>query len=304
MSTTDIVDSLLPEIETDAPPPEPEVTVTTDPPADKEPQSRGEDGKFKGKEPEKADKAPEAKPEPKVEAKPEPKERTIPLAAHLEERKALKAELDAMKAELAALRNPPKAPEPEPAYEQDPKGYTDHKLKGVLQQLEQIKGETSKQIETTQQTAQQAQEQALQQRFIQDVQAAEAAFVKENPDYYDALAHMRSIRLQQLQIFNPEMTQEQMVATIRQEELGMAMQLARAGKNPISSAFQLAQAYGYQRKQAKAAEGVDLPKVPKQAQLPPDQTLGSGGAGDKEVEVESTDPFEDAFKEMFARKRA
>lgn len=296
------VESLLPEIETtDTPPAEPEVIVTTDPPADKEPQARGEDGKFTGEAKKEADKAPEAKPEPKVEAKPEPKERTIPLAAHLEERRALKAELDAVRAEIAALKNPPKAPAPEPAYEQDPKAYTDHKVQTALEKLQALEQKT----QTVEQTTQQATEQVMQQRFLQDLSAAETMFVKENPDYFDAIGHIRQVRARQLQMFDPNITQEQISQVIRNEEIGMAIQLARAGRNPITTAYELAQAYGYQRRQPKPAEGLDLPKVPAPKKLPPEQTLGSGdGGATQEVEAESQDPFEDAFKEMFARKRA
>lgn len=299
MSNIDI-ESLLPEIEaTDTPPPEPEITVTTDPPADKEPP-RGEDGKFTGAEAKKeADKAPEAKPEPKTEAKPEPKERTIPLAAHLEERRALKAELDALRADLAALKNPPKAPAPEPDHASDPKGYTDHKVQDALEQLKALKADVAQ----TKETAQQATEQTQQQRFVQDIGAAEASFVKETPDYYDALAHVRQVRARQLQMFDPNITQEQIVQVIRSEEVGMAIQLARAGRNPITTAYELAKAYGYQPK--APAETLELPKVPAPKKLPPEQTLGSGDGGAiEEVDAESQDPFEDAFKEMFSRKRA
>jgi translation initiation factor IF-2 len=285
----------------------PEAELNVEAPADKEPIARDESGKFAAKEPAKEPAKVEPKEEPKLEApKEQPKQepRTIPLAAHLEERKALKAQLDAMQAELAALKNPPKPPAPEPEYNADPKAYTDHKVQSVLQQLEQVKGETTKQLETTQQTAAQAAEQAQQQQFLQAISAAESDFVKTQPDYFDAVQHIRQVRLQQIQMFNPEVTQEQAAQIIRNEEIGMAVQLARSGRNPITTAYQLAKAYGYQPKQAKAAEpALELPKVPTPKQLPPDQTLGTGAAAG-DVTDDQPDPFEQAFGEMFKPRKS
>jgi hypothetical protein len=84
----------------------------------------------------------------------------------------------------------------------------------------------------------------------------------------------------------------------------MAMQLAQRGQNPITTAYELAKAYGYQPKQAKAAEpALELPKVAGQKQLPPDQTLGTGAASEAELD-DAKDPFETAFGEMFKRKTA
>lgn len=284
------VDSLMPEIEpTETPPALPEAEVTTEAPADKEPQARAEDGKFAGK-----DKPKEAAKEPAKEpAKQEPK--TIPLAAHLEERKALKAELDAMKRELEALKNPPKPPAPEPDYTQDPKGYTDHRVKAALEQLEG----TNQRIESLQQTAQQAAQQTEQLQFTRHLEAAEAAFVKENPDYYDALSHVRQIRAQQLKLLAPDITEEQIARQIGQEEIQLAMQLAGTNRNPVAMVYQLAQAYGYQKK----APVVDLPNVPGQRKLPPDQTLGTGAPSSHESDDEQEDQFTAAFNEIYGGKR-
>lgn len=293
------IDSLLPEIEpTETRPELPEADISTDAPADKEPQARAEDGKFKGEAKKEADPAPEAKPEQKAEAKPEQKERSIPLAAHLEERRALKAELDAMKAQLAALQNPPKAPAPEPDYAADPKGYTDHKLQTALEKLQ----EHEKQLETVKQTAQQVDAQVGEQRFFNDLQAHEAAFVKEQPDYHEALQHIRMTRFQQLKILAPEMPDNAIAQQIMTEERGMAIQLARAGRDPVRTAYAIAQANGYRRKEAQAP-AVELPKVAGPKTLPPDQTLGSGAGGSGESDDEAVDSFDAAFGEMF-KKRA
>lgn len=298
------IETLMPEIEpTETPPELPEAELNTEAPPDKEPQARAEDGKFKGKEPAKE---PEAKkPEPKA---PEPKqERTIPLASHLEERKAFKAELDAMRKELEALKNPPKAPPPEPDHATDPKGYVDHKLNTALEQLKSQHGDAQKQIEQVAQTAQMSREQAETIAFSQHLQTAETAFVQQNPDYYEALSHVRNIRAQQLKLMAPEITDEQITQQIGQEELNLAKQLARAGRNPISTVYQLAAAYGYQKKAVPSGEELKLPDVPGQKQLPPDQTLGSGGTrgGDKQDDAgDNKDEFDQAWSEMFGKRKA
>jgi hypothetical protein len=275
----------------------PEAELNVEAPADKEPVARDESGKFAAKEPAKepAKVEAEAKPEQKPEAK-EP--RTIPLAAHLEERRALKAELDAVRAEIAALKNPPKAPPPEPDYTQDPKAYTDHKVQTALEKLQALEQKTATVEQNTQQVAQHTE----QQQFLQQVSIAEQEFVKTQPDYFDAVNHIRQVRLQQIQMFSPEVTQEQAIQMIRSEEINMALGLAKSGRNPITTAYQLAKAYGYQPKQA--APPVELPKVAGPRQLPPDQTLGTGASDGAEVNDGTPDPFEQAFADMFKPRKS
>jgi hypothetical protein len=291
------VDSLMPEVEDVPEPQAPDVVVDPAPPEDKPAPARAEDGKFKGKEEQK----PEAKqPEQKPEAKPEPK--TIPLAAHLEERKAFKTEMEALRRELEALKNPPKPPAPEPDFTADPKAYVDHQTSKVQAALKQLETPVNEAKQAAQMSAEQAE--ALQ--FTHILQSAEAAFVKEVPDYYDALTHVREVRANQLRLLAPGITDEQIVTQIRQEEFGLARQLAQQGRNPIQTVYQLAHAHGYQKKAAPPPSNVaQLPNVPGPKQLPPDQTLGTGdGGGTQEVDAQNNDPFTDAFAEMFGKKRS
>ena len=142
-------------------------------------------------------------------------------------------------------------------------------------------------------------------RFAQTLQAAEAAFVKETPDYYDALNHVRQVRVQQLKLMAPGITDQQIAQAIGNEEMNLSMQLARDGRNPITTVYELAKAYGYQKKQAAPSNVTQLPNVPGLKQLPPDQTLGSGdGGGGDEADAESKDPFAEAFAEMFGKRKA
>jgi hypothetical protein len=275
----------------------PEAEINIEPPADKEPQARADDGKFKGKEQEAPKAADEpAKAEPaKVEA-PKQEPRTIPLAAHLEERKAFKSELDALRAEVAALKNPPKQPAPPPEFQEDPRGYIDHKVLDALQQ-------TKQQVEEVKNIATQSHQSAEDLRFTQSLLAAEQQFIAQTPDYMEALAHLRQIRAKQLQIFHPGITEDQIRHTIISEEMGLAKQVAQQGRNPAQMAYQIAEAHGYQKKAAQQAAAVDLPKVAGPKQLPPDQTLGSGSSGAVEDTGGEADEFDKAFGELFGKRR-
>jgi hypothetical protein len=270
----------------------PEAEVNIEAPADKEPQARDEVGKFKGKE-----EAPKAADEPPKEAKVEPKQepKTIPLASHLEERRAFKSELDALRAEVAALRNPPKQPAPTPEFQEDPRGYIDHKVLSALEQ-------TKQQVEEVKSLATQSNQTAEEMRFSQHLIAAEQQFVAQTPDYMDALAHIRQIRMKQLQVFDPNITEAQMREQIIREELGLAKQVAMQGRNPAQVAYEIAKAYGHVPKAQQQQAPVDLPKVAGPKQLPPDQTLGSGSSPVEDTGGES-DEFDKAFGELFGKRR-
>lgn len=317
------VDALIDDITIKEAPRElPDANLSTDAPPDKEPQSRGADGKFKGIDGEQQ--APEAKdkqqPDPKADQQqqqppnqqqPRRSGENIPLAAYLEDKNRWANERKSLEDRLAKLENPPKAPPSEPAFEDDPKGYTDHKLNSALEQLKQHQGEAQKQLEQVTQTAQQTRAQSEQIAFARHLETAEAAFVKQNPDYFDALQHVRNIRSQQLRLMAPGITDEQIEQQIGTEEMNLSMQLAQAGRNPISTVYQLAQAYGYQKKASQdGGDGgdVQLPNVPGQRQLPPDQTLGTGASGrhqggDDTNDGEPKDAFDQAFGELFGRRK-
>lgn len=266
------------------------------------------------KEPEQVEepaKEPEAKKEePKADPKPEPKQepRTIPLAAHLEERRKLEAKLEqqeqarrALEERLAKLENPPKAPEPDPDYNEDPKAYVDTKVQRALKALEET---TGKKVEEVGKTAEQVAQEARYTRFMQDLTQTEAQFVQATPDYYDALAHLRNLRVQEIKLFKPDITQDELNQAIVREEMAFAQQMFSQGKNPHQFAYAIAQARGY--KKAEPKEKLELPKVegaPKQ--LPPDQTLGSGADTAGDGEEEKGDEFDEAFADLFGkRKRA
>jgi hypothetical protein len=284
------VETLVPVVDENEKPVDlPEAEVKTDAPEDKPAQARDESGKFKAKdEPKEKGDTELAKSEPKTEAKEPPKQqeqKTIPLASHLQERAALKAELDAMKKELEALKNPPKAPEPPP---EDPKAYADHQFSKAQEKLAALEKQTG-------QLSAQQQEQV----FLGELATAEQAFIKTNPDYFEALDHLRTLSARQLQRMHPQATEQQIWAEVRRQELASAWHLRQAGKDPIATAYEIAKDYGYQRK----APALELPKVETPKALAPDLTLGSSGAVEG-AETDVKDPFAEAFGELFGRRKA
>jgi hypothetical protein len=290
--------------------------------AEKDDRERHPDGTFKGSDKD-AGKEALAKGDGKgAEDAKEKKSDHVPLAKYLEERNSLRAELQQRDitlgefqkkiADLEAKMAPkPEAPV-EPDYLEDPKGYVDTKLTSVLSKIEQANKAAAERLERTEQTAAQANQQVeVQQFFMQDMRAHEQQFVVENPDYYEALEHLRNVRAAQLREFTPEITKEQIAQTIRGEETQLAIQLARQGRSPAQTALNLARHYGYQPK-AKAdtpspaptpASAAKLPEVPSK-RLPPDQSLGTGagGSNDGAYREDEVDPVDVALASLFKRR--
>jgi hypothetical protein len=299
--------------------PQPEAEINATPPEDKKPQERDESGKFKGedKKLDEAKKPDEKKPEVKAEEKPAD---TVPLAKFLRVQAELKEqlgkgeltigemrkELDELKAKLPK----PEAP-PDPDFVENPKGYVDAKLNGVLEKIAAANKTAEESGKKAEATATQAAEQVQVQAFMADLQSEEATFMQTAPDYYDALTHLRNIRTAQLKEFNPDITPEQISMTIRREEIGMAVQLKRAGRNATQVAYNIAKLHGYVPKAAahtpspSPSPTAALPDVPNK-RLPPEQTLGSGSApADPDVyQPGETDPFDTAMQSLFGKRKA
>jgi hypothetical protein len=296
----------------------PDAELNPEPPADKDPPARDETGKFKGKDEKVADpaakepeKAPEAKQPEKQPDKPvERRDDAVPLAKFLDTQNKLRAEIAAKEAafqkELQALRaSIPKAPEPpEPDFVENPKGYVDHKLEKTLAAIEAANKKAEEQGKQAQETAQAATEQVQLRQFLDEIGSQERAFVAQTPDYYDALGHLRTIRANQLRELVPDITDQQIRETIQREEIVLAVNIKRSGRDPMQVAYNLAKHHGYTKKEAAAAAAAEPPPVaklpdPPARRLPPDQTLGSGAGGDTPVYKEGEqDPVDIALASL------
>lgn len=272
------------------------------------------------KPPEKPEEKPpvaaEKKDEPKKEEKPAPKARDdrVPLATFLQEKgkftKAIEERDTAiadLKARLAKLENPEK---PAPKYEEDPKGFIEHATKAAAKDVLAKLEETNKGISEVKDASKANADQKAEERFFNDLDATEQEFIAQQPDYYEALGHIREIAYRQLMEFNPELTHEQVVDAIKRQELQMAVQVMRTGRNPHEAAYRLAVINGYKKVEKKEEDKkdekkVDAPKIEEEKRGDPSLSLGnSGGGAADDAKDDIGDPLEDALKEMFGRKRA
>jgi hypothetical protein len=291
----------------------PEAELNMEPPEDKEARERDEAGKFKAKDGDKKEEKKDDKPDAKKEeTKVEKKtDDSVPLAKFLDERAKFKAEIEQRDLTLKQMqarmdewekKHAPK-PEAEPDFVDDPQGYVDTKLSKVLSTLEETRKTATEQGTKAEATAREARETAEIHGFMQNLAQHEAAYVAKNPDYYDALAHVRQIRAYQLEQFEPGITPEKINEIIRREELALAVNLARAGRDPVATAHELARRYGYQPK----APPTKQQQAPTNTnRLPPDQTLGGGqGAPDLSGDDENDrkDEVDTALASLF-KKRA
>jgi hypothetical protein len=197
------------------------------------------------------------------------------------ENKALKQQLQELTAKIEALSKPaqPAAQtqgEQEPDFLADPKGYVDAQ-KAKLKQLEE-KLEADKKSQT-----EQAEQQKKAQETWNKVLESEAQFVAATPDYHEALAHVRSVRTQQLQMMHPDATPQQIAQHIQGEEFQGAAALVAQGKNPSEFYYNYAKTFGYKPKASPAPATNQQQRPDKDAV----RTMGSGGGADH---VDSDEP--------------
>jgi len=232
----------------------------------------------------------------------ESREKIRALTSQIEELKkqpALSEEdrelLKDLKAQRAAAQKP-KAPE----FIEDPKGYIDAKEQEVREALKELRESNAKRAEADQQQQQY-------QSLVSSISTHEQAFVATNPDYQDAINHVRGVRANQLRMMFPDATDAQIQQQIGREELGGAHQILQRGGNPAEFAYNYAKTLGYVKK-APAAPAANGAAHAEPAEAKPDKdavrTLGGGGSAETDETPADTMPeFTAALKERFTRKR-
>ena len=192
-----------------------------------------------------------------------------------------------------------KEPEPELDYLEDPKGYIDQKLGTTLDQLRNVEETVEKTTETIG-----AQGQALnQQQQIQAIQrmaaAGEESFVKDKPDYWEALEYARGKRADQLRMAFPDADNAQLAEHIRSEEFATAAQILQQGRNPAEFAYNYAASLGYTAGQQESP--VSKTQQELEAEKQNAQGLGSPGTSSELDNLlnSAPDEFEQALKEAF-----
>lgn len=248
----------------------------------------------------------------------------VPLAAFLEEKRKFTEALDAerartakLEADLAALKNPPKAP---PKFTEDPEGFIDHKTKEsaktILEKLEEHGKQLGEVTKTNTQTAEEREEQ----RFLDDLSRTGEVFSQQHDDYLQALGHVRQIAYRQMKVYHPDAPDEKIMQAIAKQEIALAKQAVQLGRDPHEMAYALALANGYTKRAAAPANKKNS-KPPAQRVAPPvdddgeeviepDLTLGRSNGETTDEDTDETipdpdtvDPFEEAMKETFSRRR-
>jgi hypothetical protein len=213
-----------------------------------------EQAEMTGDEPEAEPEAPaeEAPPPPEPEAQAEEPEQAkggdlrVALREERERRRqaeALAAQTEQNQRILAAamqqLRqqmNPQQPPPPAPDFETDPAGYLKTELGSLQQWAKQMQEQQAAQAQAFQQ--QQATAQAE-----QAVVGQEAAFVKAQPDYYEAVDFMRQKLASKMEVLG--VPKEQIAEAVATDMRAFGLKALQAGQNPAEKLFRLAKIEGY-----------------------------------------------------------
>lgn len=263
--------------------------------AEKEPEKKAEEKK----EPEPDWKAKAEEAEKKYEnSRAALRETREKSRAEIEEARRQVEELAKIKADLEAHRQSVQKKKQEEEWAKDPANYLRRELEETNQRVGQM----------TEAQQRQMQESQRMQQLSSVVSSHEAAFVGKNPDYHDAVNHLRESRLAEYEMLG--YPPEQRIAIVAQEGINLAISALQNGKDPAEVAYSLAAARGYKRVEpkkepdkAKAEEAID--RLEKGAKA--SKTL-SGGSEEVETsllkQVEEMSPSEfDKFWKQFEREQ-
>lgn len=181
--------------------------------------------------------------------KKDPSERTVPHGALHEERQKRKAlekraaEYEARMAKmeraweeaqkrLQPAEDAPKAPD----FDTDPAGWLKHQLETTGKTVQQLQQEREAETKLRQQQAQE-------QQFIARVQADEAEFTKEQPDYPEAVTWLRDKRIRMFELAG--MSPQEAAQAVYGESIYYAQNAIRSGRNPGEVFYGLAREMGY-----------------------------------------------------------
>lgn len=222
------------------------------------------------------------------------------LQSQLESLQGLGSQIEELRAQTQKNADPEPNPETHPAeYIAWKQRQSDNELNALKEQLKGFKESTEKQQETLQQQQQKANQQRELLRYIAQY---EANVVKETPDYYDALKHLRQPYIDQY--VAQGYSEQEALQAIGQQEFNQAVQLIAQGQDPSKYFYYLAQQSGYKPASESEApneldEKIDSIEKGKKSS----KTLGQSGNIDIDEVLEMDDDsfavFKEARKELF-----
>jgi len=249
--------------------------------------------------------------EPEEKEEERPKGKWVPLAELRGERKkrqALEEQLRGLEERFRAYEatKAEKAEEEKP----EPPPFEERPVENLHERTKRLEEETRRLHEREVAEEEQRETQRQTSVVIGQVDKMEKEFVAENPDYYDALNHIRKVEAKAIMLFAGEdVDPERVMQEVSRRELALAQAALSKKRNPAEIVYQMAKEYGYQRKaqekgdkEAEAREQIAAERENRRAA----RTLGSGKAAEsKAVETgdeEGMDEFFVAMKEVFGRK--
>jgi len=214
----------------------------------------------------------------------EERQRRQEIEARLEKLEGLKEQIE----KLSAARQPETK---DPEFMEDPKGYVDLQSKKVQEAIQRLESQAKE-------GSSRAQEQLAQMQFMQNVQSDESQFIRQNPDYYEALNFIREQRRTELEELGIEDEQE-IAQIINREELQAAAVAMNKGTSAAAHYYNRAKRLGYAKEQDtsgidEAAERMERAQKAQSmggSNIPEDRT--------EEPEDEAWDSINAAYKEVF-----
>ena len=174
------------------------------------------------------------------------------LAAESAARAQLQRAIDALNAKVEAAIPPAPPPPAAPDPATDPLGALMYKVNGIETALAQIQ-------QSSQQTAQMTEQQRGLLDFKNQMNTLKTEFVKTTPDFDEAYGHLRAQRAADLA--DVGVPQDQIAMALMQDEIAVAQNAVRQGKNPAQVIYGMAKRYGYTPKAAAPAAPTPQEKV-------------------------------------------
>lgn len=193
------------------------------------------------------------------------------LEQELAEFRKFKEQIDAEKAKTAI-----------PDVNADPVGHFKAATDLTKQELTELREKLARQ-------EQEKLQQGNEERFKLTVVAHERDFTKSTPDYFEAMAHLRDTRDQELRFYGV-MDEAERAQILHREALGLAWHAMQTGENPAKRAYEMAKFRGYKPKQ-KAEDKIETLQKGAQAAK---SLSGKGGEGSAAMSPEALLEMDDA----------
>ncbi len=199
--------------------------------------------------------------DPAVEVATEPEKpgQTVPLATHIEDRKAYQAKIEeitaAHEAKIEALierlapaeaQTEQAAADPMPDVLMDPEGFERWLISRESKNIEAVEAQRAEMVEA----------QNLQMAIQQ-----EAAFKVGKPYYEEAFNHIRNSRAREIQLTKPGMSDQQIIDAVNSEVQGIARSAVQSGRNAAETLYNLAETRGWSAPAADPAPAEPTPST-------------------------------------------